>query len=58
MRAIDQRFEVATPPVFWMQAFPIGAKRGKNFFVPDYLPILEEIQVYGTPFKVDGVHGL
>jgi len=57
MRAIDQRFEVATPSVLWMQAFPVSPNWSQDSLVPDYLPIFEEIQVYGTPFEVEGVHG-
>lgn len=58
MRTVHQRFEVATPAVFGVQRLPVRAQRSNDVLVPDYLPILEEVQVDGAPFEVDGVHGL
>jgi hypothetical protein len=53
MWAIYQRFEITTPTIFGVHIFPIRAQRSKGFFVPDYLPILEKVQVDGAPFQVN-----
>jgi hypothetical protein len=42
--------EVSAPTIFGMQGHPISTQRRKDFFVPDYLAVLEEVQVNSAPF--------
>ena len=58
VRAVHQALEVAAPAVLRVQAFPVRAKRGNGCFVPDDLPVLEEVEVGSATLQMNGVHGL
>ena len=58
MGTINKRLEVTTPPVFRVQELPVLTERGNYGLVPDYLTILEEVQVYSATLEVNGIHGL
>jgi hypothetical protein len=58
MGAVNKRLEVTSPPVLGMQGLPVCTERSKYAFIPNYLAILKEVQVNGTAFQVNGVHGL